>query len=170
MHLGKNQGKCGRPRGRAAHHTKLSYTPHGRETAEAKVVVLVGNCCFRGRRVMSGDAPPSANASCNLHLDCVVDPPACATGFRHRGESRGRARFLQRPACGSFFGLWARERSSADLRALHLTGTNEKERAWTVTRLGYDRPRPARARVRRNRTRRGPPAIARRRSIHCEPR
>ena len=59
-----------------------------------KVVVLVGNRCFRGRRVMSGELGQVRTQDCILHLGCVVDPSSCATGLSHRGESRGRARSL----------------------------------------------------------------------------
>ena len=56
---------------------------------------------------MSGELGQVRTRDCilhlDLHLDCVVDPSSCATGLRHRGESRDRARPLQRPACGSFF-------------------------------------------------------------------
>jgi hypothetical protein len=91
--------------GRAAgRRTTPNYSiHHGRETAEAKVVVLVGNRCFRGRRVMSGELGQVRTQDCILHLDCVVDPSSRATGLRHRGESRDRARPLQRPACDYFF-------------------------------------------------------------------
>ena len=53
--------------------------------------------------MMSGELGQVRTQDCILHLDCVVDPSSRATGLRHRGESRDRARPLQRPACDSFF-------------------------------------------------------------------
>ena len=59
--------------GRAAgRRTTPNYSiHHGRETAEAKVVVLVGNRCFRRRRVMSGELGQVRTRSASCISTCI---------------------------------------------------------------------------------------------------
>ena len=147
----------------------------GREpVGSAKMVVLVGNRCFRGRRVMPGELGQVRTRDCilhlDLHLDCVVDPSSYAIGLRHRGESRDRARPLQRPACGSFLGLWARSASALiGVCSLFTLQVTTRKRTWAVTRLDFRRPRLARALARRSLTKNERLAIVRK-FILYEPR
>ena len=134
-----------------------------------RVAVLVGNCCFRGRRVMSGKLGQVRTRVATCISIVLWIHPRALPGYAIEASPAVAPGSCSAPLAVPFWDC-GRESAPVLIDVLStLAGTNEKERAWTVTRLGYDRPRLARARVRRNRTRRGSSAIARR-PIHCEPR